>query len=464
MPRMQCELAIIGGGPSGMAAAVQAASLGLETILLDEQAEPGGQIYRGIGTVQRTRASDLPILGADYAEGAALAESFHASGATYEPGSVVWQAAADGRIGVSRGGGARILTAQRILIATGAMERPVPIPGWTLPGVMSAGAAQTLLKASGVVPDVPVAIVGTGPLIYLIATQFARAGVPIAAVLLTAPEITTADAMKVLPGALRAGRTLLKGLGWINKLRGLGVRMVHGVSQPVIEGAAQAEAVSFTQGGTRHRLPAGLVLLHNGVIPNTQLSLGARCAQVWHAGQHCWQPHSDEWGATDQARIAVAGDGAGILGARAASCRGRLAALDAAVRLGKLDPVQRDRLARDERAELARQEALRGVLDKLFPPATELLAPQGTDDIVCRCEDVTVAELQDAFAQGCTEANRVKAFTRCGMGPCQGRMCGPVAAEVIARELGQSADRPGQFRVRLPVRPVPLAELAELQS
>ncbi len=77
---------------------------------------------------------------------------------------------------------------------------------------------------------------------------------------------------------------------------------------------------------------------------------------------------------------------------------------------------------------------------------------------------MTVAELQDAFAQGCTEANRVKAFTRCGMGPCQGRMCGPVAAEVIARELGQSADRPGQFRVRLPVRPVPLAELAELQS
>jgi NAD(P)H-nitrite reductase large subunit len=114
--------------------------------------------------------------------------------------------------------------------------------------------------------------------------------------------------------------------------------------------------------------------------------------------------------------------------------------------------------------ELARQHSLRVVLDKLFPPAAELLAPVGADDIVCRCEEITVAELQDAVAQGCTDANRVKAFTRCGMGPCQGRMCGATAAEVIARALGQTADQPGQFRVRLPVRPVPVAELARLQS
>jgi NADPH-dependent 2,4-dienoyl-CoA reductase/sulfur reductase-like enzyme len=464
MPRMSCELAIIGGGPSGMAAAAQAASLGLNTILLDEQPEPGGQVYRGIESVQRTRADDLRILGEDYSEGAMLAESFRASGAAYEPGSVVWQALEDGCIGITRAGAARILTAQRILIATGAMERPVPIPGWTLPGVMGAGAAQTLLKASGVVPDVPVVIVGSGPLIYLIATQLARAGVPIAAVLLTAPEIGVSDALKVLPGALRAGRTLLKGLAWMNELRGMGVRMIHEVSQPVIEGSAQAESVSYTQDGTRHRLPAGLVLLHNGVIPTTQLSLGARCRQVWDAGQYCWHPETDEWGATNHVRIAVAGDGAGTLGARAAACLGRLAAMDAAVRLGKLDPAQRDRMASDDRAELGRQQSLRSVLDKLFPPATELLAPRGADDIVCRCEEVTVGELQDAIAQGYTEANRVKAFTRCGMGPCQGRMCGPVAAEVIARALGQSADQPGQFRVRIPVRPVPLAALAELQS
>jgi NADPH-dependent 2,4-dienoyl-CoA reductase/sulfur reductase-like enzyme len=446
-----------------MAAASRAASLGLDTILLDEQPEPGGQIYRGIETVQRKRAGDLTILGKDYAAGAALAAAFRASGGAYEPGSVVWQVREDGRIGVSRAGASRMLTARRILIATGAMERPVPIPGWTLPGVMAAGAAQALLKASGVAPKGPAVIVGTGPLIYLIATQFRRAGVPIGAILLTAPDIGITEALKMLPGVLRAGRTLLKGLAWLRELRDMGVKMIHDVSQPVIEGADRAEAVSYVHAGSQRRIEASLVLLHNGVIPATQMSLGAGCTQIWDTAQHCWQPQTDAWGATNQDRIAVAGDSAGILGAAAAACLGRLAALDAAVRLGKLDAAQRDRMARDDRAELTRQQSLRTVLDKLFAPAAELLAPSAAGDIACRCEDVTVDELHDAIAQGSTDLNRVKAFTRCGMGPCQGRLCGPVTAEVIARALGQRADQPGQFRVRLPVRPVPLAELAELQ-
>ena len=178
---MGCELAIVGGGPAGMAAAATAASLDLDTVLLDEQSEPGGQIYRGIEAVQRNRAGDLKVLGEEYAEGAALAEAFRASGCAYEPGSTVWQARGDGVIGMSRGGASRMLPAQCILLATGAMERPVPIPGWTLPGVMGAGAAQSLLKAPGLVPDGPVVIVGAGPLIYLIAAQFVRASVPIAA-------------------------------------------------------------------------------------------------------------------------------------------------------------------------------------------------------------------------------------------------------------------------------------------
>lgn len=464
MTRTTCDLAIIGGGPAGMAAATQAASLGIDALVLDEQPAPGGQIYRGIETVQAARAADLRILGDDYAEGAALAGAFRASGAAYEPDSVVWQALEDGRIGVSRNGTSRMLTAQRILITTGAMERPVPIPGWTLPGVMGVGAAQTLLKASGMVPDVPVVIIGAGPLIYLIAAQFVRAGVQIAAVLLTAPEVGMADAIKLLPGAMRSGRTLFRGLAWRSELRSAGVRLLHGVARPVIEGAGQVESVSYTHGGVRHRTTAGLVLLHNGVIPNTQLSLATRCKHEWDARQQYWRPQTDEWGATSHARVAVAGDGAGIMGARAAASLGRMAALDAAMRLGKIDAARRDAIARDDRAELERQHVLREMMDKLFQPTRELLAPTSIGGIVCRCEDITVSEIEDAVEKGCTDVNRVKAFTRCGMGPCQGRMCGPTAAQVIARKLGQTADVPGQFRIRLPVRPIPLAELAELQA
>jgi NAD(P)H-nitrite reductase large subunit len=132
--------------------------------------------------------------------------------------------------------------------------------------------------------------------------------------------------------------------------------------------------------------------------------------------------------------------------------------------LGKLDPAQRDRMAGEHRAELARQHTLHEVLDQLFPPARALLAPTAAADIVCRCEEIAVGEIEDAVGQGCIDANRVKAFTRCGMGPCQGRMCGTTVAEVIARSLHQRADQPGQLRVRLPIRPVPLAELARLQT
>jgi thioredoxin reductase len=138
MARTSCQLAIIGAGPAGMAAATQAVALGLDTVVLDEQPAPGGQIYRAIETVQTARTDDLRILGEEYAEGAALAASFRAAGAAYEPDSTVWQALENGRIGVSCGGAAHMLSAERILFATGAMERPVPIPGWTLPGVMAA--------------------------------------------------------------------------------------------------------------------------------------------------------------------------------------------------------------------------------------------------------------------------------------------------------------------------------------
>ncbi len=431
---MTCDVAIVGAGPAGLAAATQAAGLGLDTLLLDEQPEPGGQMYRAIESVRRTRASDLDILGQDYADGAALVASFRTSGSRYLPGSVVWQVREDGCVGLSCNGTPHIVAARRVVIATGAMERPVQVPGWSLPRVMNAGAVPTLLKGSGVVPDGPVVLLGSGRLLSQVAAQLARADVLIAAVLHIGPEVSATES-------------------------GLIATEIYGVSQPVIQGTTQAEAVSYTHGGKRHRTEASLVLLHNGLIPCTQLSLGAGCKQIWNAEQRYWQPWTDEWGATNLERIAVAGDGSGTCNAPVAACQGTLAALDAAMRLGKLSQTERDEMARTVCTELAHYRAV----NPPTAPAAELLAPIGADDIVCQCESVTVAELQDAIAQGSSELNAIKAFTRCGMGLCQGRLCGPVAAEVIARALGQSVEQVGQFRVRLPVRPLPLAELANLK-
>lgn len=454
------ELAVIGGGPAGMAAALTAAKLGLDTILLDEQAIPGGQIYRNIERISGD--SLLDILGAEYRRGAELVRDFRASSVIYQPHSIVWQAAPDGRIGVISAGKARMVRAERIVLATGAMERPVPVPGWTLPGVMGAGAVQALLKASGLVPGVPVVIAGSGPLIYLITAQLARAGCKAEALLVSTPARRIAQALSELPRALLAGRDLIKGIGWMNEVRKLGIPTTNGVRGLRIEGSEQAEAVSYDADGGRKTVPARLVLLHEGVIPNVQISLAARLRHAWDETAECWRPETDDWGATSEARIAVAGDGAGIRGAEAAESLGRLAAFDAAFRAGRLGQAERDHLAAPERAALARHNRIRPLLNRLFRPAEEMLTPTDAETIVCRCEEVTTGALRQAVQLGAGDPNLAKSFTRCGMGPCQGRMCAPTVARVIARESGRSIADVGTFRMRIPVRPLPLMALAEL--
>lgn len=454
------DLAIIGAGPAGMAAAITAAELGLDTVLLDEQRSVGGQIYRNIEELERRGA--LGAIGDEYGRGAELARALHASAAIYRPDSIVWQASPDGRIGLTAPDGARVMHARRIILATGAMERPVPVPGWTLPGVMGVGAVQTLLKASGIVPDVPVVLVGSGPLIYLVALQLARAGCAVAALLITTPAGRIAGALKELPGALLAGRDLLKGALWMNEVRRLGIPLTNGVSGLRIEGGDRAEAIVYEADGAFHRLAAGLVLLHEGVIPNIQLSLSTRCRHVWDETQLCWRPDTDEWGATSEERLAVAGDGAGILGGQAAEHLGRLAALDAAFRLGLLDTAERDRRARPGRTALTRHSRIRPLLDRLFQPVAGCLTPTDPDTIVCRCEEVTVAQMREAVRLGGEDPNRAKIFTRCGMGPCQGRLCGPTVGALIARETGHSIQEVGTYRIRIPVRPIPLMTLAAL--
>ncbi len=205
----QYDLAVIGAGPAGLAAATLGARLGLDTVLFDEQPAPGGQIYRA---VTETPVREPAILGADYWHGAELAQTFNASGAQYVPGTTVWSITRDREIGISVGGGARLLAARHVILATGALERPFPIPGWTLPGVMACGAAQVLLKSSGMVPQGRIVLAGTGPLLWLLAAQYVRAGMRIDALLDTTPRgnwraaLPHAAAFLVSPYAFEAAR------------------------------------------------------------------------------------------------------------------------------------------------------------------------------------------------------------------------------------------------------------------
>jgi NADPH-dependent 2,4-dienoyl-CoA reductase/sulfur reductase-like enzyme len=446
------DLAVIGGGPAGMAAAALAASAGVQTVLFDENPGLGGQIYRGITA---NPVKNRAILGEDYWAGASLAAEAKASGALVVNGATVWSLDLDRKIGVSIAGKARMIDAQRVIIATGSLERPFPVPGWTLPGVMTAGAAQTALKAQGLVPDGRTVMAGCGPLLWLLAAQMLRAGVKIEAILDTSTRKYWPQALLHLPEFMLSPYWS-KGLALLREVKAK-VKVI-GIDAVRAEGKGKLEEVVYQAGGREQRIRADLLLLHQGVVPNVNLANAAGVAHRWNQRQLCFEPVLDQDFASSVPGIAVAGDGAGIAGGTAAAERGRIAAI-AAVRA--LNPTASVPDPQTVRQSLQREEMGRRFLDWVYRPAESFRQPEG-ETIVCRCEEITAKQVRDMAAIGCEGPNQMKAFLRCGMGPCQGRLCGLTVTELIAETRGTTPDEVGYYRLRPPVKPISLAELASL--
>lgn len=456
------DLLIVGAGPAGMAAAVTARRHGLSVRVVDDQPAPGGQIWRSIETAAATPRARR--LGESYLAGAERAAAFRACGAVYEPESQLWQIEPGFRAFITRGGKARIVTAQAIILATGAQERPVPFPGWTLPGVLTVGAAQILLKTADSVPERPVWIAGCGPLPLLYMTQLLAAGGRIAGFLDTTPRGRLPAALRHLPQGLGRLGDLIKGLSWSLALRRAGVPIIRHVAELRAEGEGRLQRLRYrTEDGRDAEVPAEVLLVHESVVPNIHAPLALGCTVSWHAGQHCYVPVLDAWGESSQADIFVAGDGAGIGGAEAAEPRGRLAALRVAARLGRLDDATAEAAAAPERAALSNALALRPFLDALYAPRPQLYAPPD-ETLVCRCEEVTAGELRARAVEGRPGLNQLKAFTRAGMGPCQGRQCGYTMAHIVAAAQSRSVEEVGFYRIRPPLKPVTLGELASLDE
>ncbi|TPK95327.1 MULTISPECIES: FAD-dependent oxidoreductase [unclassified Mesorhizobium] len=456
------DLLIVGSGPAGMAAAVTARRTGLDVLVVDEQPAPGGQIWRDIETVAGTERGTL--LGAAYLDGRRAAEAFRASGAAYEPGAQLWQIEPGFRGFVTKAGEARIIEARTILLATGAQERPAPFPGWTLPGILTVGAGQILLKNAGQVPAKPVWLAGSGPLMLLYMTQLLKAGGEIAGYLDTTPPGRLSSALRYLPGALRAVGDLFKGIAWSLTLRASGVRRIRHVTDIEAVGTEHLEAIRFrTASGTEETVQADALLVHEGVIPSVHVALALGSAVTWRDDQDCYVPILDAWGESSQPNVFIAGDGAGIAGAKAAALRGEIAALGIATKLGQITPEAAAEASKPARAKLERELALRPFLDALFRPREAIFIPDD-ETVVCRCEEITAREIRAMARLGRPGPNQVKAFTRAGMGPCQGRQCGYTVTRILAAAEGRSVEEVGFYRIRPPLKPVTLGELASLRE
>ncbi|MCX7377086.1 MAG: FAD-dependent oxidoreductase [Alphaproteobacteria bacterium] len=446
-----CDLLVVGAGPAGLSAAIAAAESGAQVVVLDERDAPGGQYHKQLAPSHVSTDPD-----AQHREGAELRARAEAAGVEIVSNAIAWgafpHAEAAAEIGAVVGGQATVFTPRRLVLAPGAHERPVPLPGWTLPGVLTTGGLQTLVRAQRVVPGQPVLIAGNGPLNLQLACELLAAGVRVAAVV----EAAARPSLGIWRTALdmwRHDRDLTRqGISYLAMLKRRGVPVFWASHVTKLEGTDRVEMAHVATPTGMVRITATTVALNAGFQPETGL---ARALDLPHGfvdeGLGHLMTEADAEGRTANAAIFAVGDGARIGGSRIALARGRLAGLAIARDLGLPTPDPYP-----DWVDLGRAQAFQAELWKLYRPVTPPPTEGITDEtIICRCEEVTAGRLRQEIGNGFVSVASLKKATRAGMGRCQGRFC----AATIARLCPGTPDAGSFAAPRLPARPVPAAAL-----
>lgn len=450
------RIVIVGAGPAGIAAAEVLCARGHRPVLIDEGQRTGGQGYRQPSAGLRLDMRRL--MGGEAGRYEALHARFGRirDQIDYRPRTLVW--AIDGAaLHLVCDGRVDVVEADTLLLATGAMDRVAPLPGWTLPGVFTLGGAQVALKDQGCLIGHKVAFLGSSPLMLLAARQYREMGGEVVVVADTTPLSAKAAA---LPQMLRAPRTLLRGLGYMADAFRSRMPLLHGVTPLAIEGNRHVEGVRLRDSaGRERRFACDAVALGHGLKPETQLADLAGAAFAYDEDFRLFLPKTDGFGRS-RAGLYLAGDGATIGGADAAEASGALAAHAILADLGVAQDLDAIRsLAR----KVARLRGFQRGLARAFAWPVAQIRAQPDETVLCRCENVTIGAVRNAMAQalGPVEVNRVKAMTRCGMGRCQGRVCGPALQEIVAGVGGREASAAGRLRGQAPVKPIALAAASD---
>lgn len=444
---------IVGAGPAGVRAAETLVAHGLRPVVIDEADRCGGQIYRR-QPAHFTR-DYVTLYGSEADKAHDLHQSFEklVDGIDYRPNTLVW-ALLENKLYLMRGDTTQAMSFKSLILATGATDRIMPLPGWTLPGVYSLGASQIALKAQGCAVGERVVFMGTGPLLYLVAYQYLKAGNPPLAVLDTS---TLRDNISGFPLMAVRPEQLLKGFRYIRALKAAGVKLSGGITPLKLEGEAGTGvcAVHFKHRGETVTIECNAVALGYHLRSESQLADLAGCSFAFDPLSRQWFPEIDDMGRSSTSGVYLAGDGVRLLGADAAEVSGRLTALALLADRG-VSIAQSDVTALSKQMRKHRRFA-RGI-QTAFPWPADRAGELPDETIVCRCEAIDAGELRRSVGPfRAPEVNRAKAFSRVGMGRCQGRFCGQAAQEMVAAARGCEVSAVGRLRGQAPVKPLPVA-------
>jgi len=481
MTNKTCDIAVIGGGPAGMAAAQTAASNGASVVLIDDANTLGGHFYKelpgnfsNISTRQhqhrhhelKRREQTLTESGAEIFLGTSVWGIFDESGITLN--SETNQAETNFRLYLDHS--PRDITsveARSLILTPGVYDRPVPFPGWELPGVLTPGAVQMQIEKQGLLPGQRVLVAGSGPLQLIVAAALARHGAEVVAVL------DTSSALEGFPEVLGVLGGLWSRLG--EGLESLSILARHRI--PLLFRHAVYRALgtpdSGVQGviigrvdhqgnpipGTQRELQVDTICIAYGFIPSIAMTLHLGCEHTYDSDLQAFFPDHDEFLETSVPGIYIAGDVTGVGGKPLADLQGQLAAISTLEKLNKITYEQ----ATNERKRLDpavhREKRFARWLWRRYSvrPGLLKLADDGT--WLCRCEAVRIGQVRESLKEGGQDLFGVKLRTRLGMGQCQGRYCVPNAALLIAAHNGRPISQLDLPSIRPPIVPVRLKDI-----
>jgi len=452
------DLLVIGAGPAGLAAAQAAASRGAKTVVLDERPQSGGQFFKPLASSQHT---DAPV-DTQFAAGLSLVAAAKSAGAAIHQDASVWGAYAADEVSAVVDGRARVYRPRQLVIAPGAYERPAPFAGWTLPGVMTTGAAQTLARAYRVAPGQRIVIAGNGPLNLQLACELIDGGAEVIAVLDSAPRPSPFKWRALLTAMKTAPDLIGDGMRYLWKLRRAGVPVLWSRAIIGAEGDGRLQQVNhaaITADGrlrseTTETIAADTLCLGYGFIPSTEIARALGCRHKLvdrHLGYLATA--TDANGGSSLTGVYVIGDGADLGGSRVAQARGTLAGIATAKALGLTDgnPSQGERA----KQALAKAEAFQQALWSIYHAPPVQLDQVADEAILCRCEEVTFGDIRREIADGHDTLAALKRNTRLGMGRCQGRYCSATAALLLEQATERPREVEQYLAPRLPAKPMP---------